>query len=209
MKTIKAIILLFFVLISSGCNIYQNPSEVASLNTKIPFKDASLIHSSVNKNDIVVAAEIPNSDIQNRMFSESLSSTYIPILITITNNSNKRIFFNQANIKTKTANLKPVPLVEVIESLQGHFWLTIRMIFGAPLVEGMNEKQRRDEAVVVNMYNKTIKPSIIQPQQTIQGYLFFDSQKAGHGRYKIITNFQKLRKVEYFNVETSVTDMRD
>ena len=208
MGKIKLLSLFAVAITLMGCNLYENPSEVASVHTGIPFRDASIISNSVEKNGILVAGEIPDSDIQFKMFSETLNDNIIPVLITITNNSNKSVLFKGGALKSENGMKNPLPLKNVIESLQGHFWLTIRMIAGAPLGETMNEKQKRDEAVVINLYNKTMRPAIIAPNQTKNGYLFYDAEKVGLGKYEIILDFQKLTRVDYFDISVPIKDTR-
>lgn len=98
----------------------------------------------------------------------------------------------------------PISSLKVIDTLQGHFWLTIRMFFlpGASICEAMNEKQRRDEAVTINIYNKQLREKIIIPDSTYQGILFFASDDifSDNKKKSLRLRFQSLRKVKYFTI---------
>lgn len=165
MRIFKLIIVLLFTIIISGCGIYENPSEVSAMKSNIPFKDASLAENSVDKDNITAVAEIPDEGMQFKMFSEVLSYEYLPVLITVTNNSSKRVLIKNIILENGHKVLKPLPIVDVVESLKGHFWLTVRMMLVETYVM-MTEKQRRDEAVTISMYNKTFRPNIINPGTT-------------------------------------------
>lgn len=210
MKKIKLISALVFSLIVTGCNIYKNPSEVTALNTKIPFKDASLIQGSATKDGIIAAAEIPDSDMQYKMLSETVSGKYIPILLTITNNSSGNILFLDANLERDGKTLNKIPLIDVVESLQGHFWLTARIFAGGNTGEAMNEKQRRDEAVNVNLYNKSMRETIIMPDHTTQGFYFYKAPEKGKDvkNYRLKLKFQKLTRLKYFYLTVPVLSKR-
>ena len=202
-KYILFISLILFTL--TGCAIYTNPSEVAAMKTPIPYRDAEVIAGSVSKNNILVAAYIPSSDEQFRTLSEEIDSDFTPVVVTITNNSKQRVLFCDAFYTVADKKYVPISSLKVIDGLQGHFWLTMRMFFlpGAPMSEAMNEKQRRDEAVAINIYKKQLREKIIIPNSTYQGILFFSSDDvfSDNKKKSMSLRFQSLRQVKYFTIK--------
>ena len=200
----------FFVFLSLilfslvGCSVYTNPSEIAAMKTPIPYKDAETIPNSVSKNNIIIAAYIPSNDEQFRILSEKIHSDFTPVVVTITNNSKQKILFHDAFYITAGKKHTPISSLKIINTLQGHFWLTMRMFFlpGASICEAMNEKQRRDEAITINIYNKQLREKIIIPNSTYQGVLFFASDGifSANKKISLCLRFQSLQKVKYFTI---------
>lgn len=207
MRLVRIISSIAVATVCAGCALYSEPSEVTAMRTQIPYRDATAIADAVESEAIFVAAAVPDRDTQIRLLSEPLPDRFLPVLITITNSGDKRIIFDRVAISSGGFTHPAVPVTDVIRSLQGHFWLTMRMFFlpEACIWEAMNEKQRRDEAVNIAVYEKLLRPSIIEPRTTVAGFAFFDGHRTGQDAAELTVTLQKLDRISFVSVSVPVT----
>jgi len=169
-------LLLLISIIFTLANAEENAIKVSQL----PFNEAEMLTNYVSYKDINLHARVINPQEEKNFFQlEFTKDEYIAVLVTITNNSNKKIIVNstQADIK----GVKKIAAQTVLKKYQtksSHVGHTLHAIasLGASSVEKSVEDQKY-RAEIKHIFNKnSLHTDLLYPEATIIGCLYFDKK---------------------------------
>ncbi len=187
--------------------------EIKALNVPIPYRDATMMEGAVALRSAVVAVEYADRKMQKRMFSRRIDKDFYPVLIRVTNDSDQRLLVKapETYLISQNDKFEPEQIHRVFNGLiktgkTGRALGSIVTLGISNLVGGNNAVMVQydgdiNEPLVQNMYNKSLKFSIVESGDTVSGFLFFE-KKAGKGKkIELSLPLQYLNSVETFVVE--------
>lgn len=189
--------------------------EIKALNIPIPYRDASMIEGAVALRSAVVAVEYADKKMQERMFARKLDKKFYPILVRVTNESDQRLLVKapDSSLIAGVNEVEPHQIHNVFENLiktskTGRAFGSIITLGLSNLLGGNNAVMVRNdgefnEPLVQNMYNKALKLSIVEPGDTLSGFLFFDTNASNEKKAELLLPLQYLNNTETFIVEVS------
>lgn len=218
MRILNFLFMLSLILLI-GCQ--SKPLQIRALEKPIPFKDASLFPGAAENKKIAVSAYVNNDDYQESMFAASMEDEgFWPVLITVSNNSNRKIMTARAPVLTIGKKIvKPEKLIYVSQKIQG--WdtsdtieMTAMCILILPFLmenaQVVNDVMKKNEALVQNLNNKVYRKTILFPGQTAVGYLFYDTKEVPDiEKAKLEMRCQTLDRVQYITVSCPVKKAAD
>lgn len=178
MKYIFIVFILFSIVVFAD---YKERLEVMD----IPFQEASMMSKYTEHNGIALHAKVINNEEEKNFFNETLSKDgFVPILITVTNNSKDKITIYGANIVQK--DTQKIELQTLLDKYQVGFLKGLKSVinvlsFG---IQSMTpggaaheaENQGYDEAKKNNFNDKSIHTDLLYPGDTISGFVYFDKK---------------------------------
>ena len=191
--------------------------EIKALNVPIPYRDATMMEGAVALRSAVVAVEYADRKMQKRMFSRRIDKDFYPVLIRVTNDSDQRLLVKAPDTYLISQNDKfePEQIHRVFNgliksgktgrALGSIVTLGISNLVGSNNAVMVQYDSDFNEPLVQNMYNKSLKFSIVDSGDTVSGFLFFE-KKAGKGKkIELSVPLQYLNNVETFVVTVPVT----
>ena len=177
----KKIFLILMILSTSILADYKKWLEVRD----VPFQEASMLSNfSEYKNIAFHARGISKAEIKS-FFNESLTKDgFVPILVTITNNSRGKVVVYGTFLKLD--GVKHIGINPLLAKYQVGRWEGLKtavaflslgmskVMPGAELQEA--ESQGYDEARRNNFSNKSLPTELLYPGDTIRGFVFFDKK---------------------------------
>lgn len=190
--------------------------EMKALRVPIPYRDASMIEGAVALQSAVVAVEYADKKMQERMFARKLDKKFYPILVRVTNESDQRLLVKApgSSLIAGGNELEPHQIHHVYDNLIKTS-KTARAL-GSIITLGLSNLSGGNNAVMVrndgefneplvqNMYNKTLKLSIVEPGDTLSGFLFFDNTASNEKRAELLLPLQYLNTTETFILEVPI-----
>ena len=187
--------------------------EIKALNVPIPYRDASMMEGAVALRSAVVAVEYADRKMQKRMFSRRIDKDFYPVLIRVTNDSDQRLLVKAPDTHLISQNdmFEPEQIHRVFNgliktgktgrALGSIVTLGISNLVGSNNAVMVQYDSEINEPLVQNMYNKSLKFSIVESGDTVSGFLFF-AKKAGKAKkIELSLPLQYLNSVETFVVE--------
>ena len=187
--------------------------EIKALNVPIPYRDASMMEGAVALRSAVVAVEYADRKMQKRMFSRRIDKNFYPVLIRVTNDSDQRLLVKapDTHLISQNDKFEPEQIHRVFNgliktgktgrALGSIVTLGISNLVGSNNAVMVQYDSEINEPLVQNMYNKSLKFSIVESGDTVSGFLFF-AKKAGKGKkIELSLPLQYLNSVETFVVE--------
>lgn len=191
--------------------------EIKALNVPIPYRDATMMEGAVALRSAVVAVEYADRKMQKRMFSRRIDKDFYPVLIRVTNDSDQRLLVKAPDTYLISQNDKfePEQIHRVFNgliksgktgrALGSIVTLGISNLVGSNNAVMVQYDSDFNEPLVQNMYNKSLKFSIVESGDTVSGFLFFE-KKAGKGKkIELSVPLQYLNNVETFVVTVPLT----
>ena len=190
--------------------------EMKALRVPIPYRDASMIEGAVALQSAVVAVEYADKKMQERVFARKLDKKFYPILVRVTNESDQRLLVKapDSSLIVGGNELEPHQIHHVYDNLIKTS-KTARA-FGSIITLGLSNLSGGNNAVMVrndgefneplvqNMYNKTLKLSIVEPGDTLSGFLFFDNNASNEKKAELLLPLQYLNTTETFILEVPI-----
>jgi len=190
--------------------------EIKALNVPIPYRDATMIKGAVALRSAVVAVEYADRKMQKRMFARRLDKDFYPLLIRVTNDSDQRLLVKAPDtyLLSQSNKIEPQQIHHVFNGLiktgkTGRALGSIVTLGLSNLLGGNNAVMVQydgdiNEPLVQNMYNKSLKFSIVESGDTLSGFLFFDKTASKGKKNELSLPLQYLNSVETFAVEVPV-----
>ena len=190
--------------------------EIKALNVPIPYRDATMMEGAVALRSAVVAVEYADRKMQKRMFSRRIDKDFYPVLIRVTNDSDQRLLVKAPDTYLISQNDKfePEQIHRVFNgliksgktgrALGSIVTLGISNLVGSNNAVMVQYDSDFNEPLVQNMYNKSLKFSIVESGDIVSGFLFFE-KKAGKGKKIELSLLQYLNNVETFVITVPLT----
>ncbi len=190
--------------------------EMKALNIPIPYRDASMIEGAVALRSAVVGVEYVDKKMQERMFARKLNKKFYSILVRVTNESDQRLLVKapDSSLIAGGNEVEPHQIHNVFKNLiktskTGRAFGSIMTLGLSNLLGGNNAVMVRNdgefnEPLVQNMYNKTLKLSIVEPGDTLSGFLFFDNNASNDKEAELVLPLQYLNTTETFILEVPI-----
>ena len=204
----KNLLLLLILMTLSVFADYKERLEVVD----IPYKEATMLENSTNYNNVILQArEVTEEEITN-FFNESLMDDgFVPVLITVTNNSESKV-----SIYGSLSSIKDVEKIDVqnllakyqVGRLKGLKTAINILTLGIQSVTPGGaaheaENQGYDEAKKNNFNDKSLHSELLYPGDTISGFVYFD--KNGFDKTKqIVIPIQFMDSVTREKVSVSI-----
>ena len=171
----KKLLLLISIIVALA-NAEENAIKVSQL----PFNEAEMLTNYVSYKDINLHARVINPQEEKNFFQLEFSEDkYTAVLVTITNNSNKKIIVNSTQADMQgVKKIKPQTLLNKYQTKSSHVGHTIHAIasLGASSVEKSVEDQKY-RAELKRIFNKnSLYTDMLYPDSTIIGCLYFDKK---------------------------------
>lgn len=207
------LVIAVWAVVSSFAAQAKISDEIKALNVPIPYRDASMMEGAVALRSAVVAVEYADRKMQKRMFSRRIDKNFYPVLIRVTNDSDQRLLVKAPDTHLISQNdmFEPEQIHRVFNgliktgktgrALGSIVTLGISNLVGSNNAVMVQYDSEINEPLVQNMYNKSLKFSIVESGDTVSGFLFF-AKKAGKGKkIELSLPLQYLNSVETFVVE--------
>ena len=207
------LVIAVWAVVSSFAAQAKISDEIKALNVPIPYRDASMMEGAVALRSAVVAVEYADRKMQKRMFSRRIDKDFYPVLIRVTNDSDQRLLVKAPDTHLISQNdmFEPEQIHRVFNgliktgktgrALGSIVTLGISNLVGSNNAVMVQYDSEINEPLVQNMYNKSLKFSIVESGDTVSGFLFFE-KKAGKGKkIELSLPLQYLNSVETFVVE--------
>ena len=207
------LVIAVWAVVSSFAAQAKISDEIKALNVPIPYRDASMMEGAVALRSAVVAVEYADRKMQKRMFSRRIDKDFYPVLIRVTNDSDQRLLVKapDTHLISQNDKFEPEQIHRVFNgliktgktgrALGSIVTLGISNLVGSNNAVMVQYDSEINEPLVQNMYNKSLKFSIVESGDTVSGFLFF-AKKAGKGKkIELSLPLQYLNSVETFVVE--------
>ena len=207
------LVIAVWAVVSSFAAQAKISDEIKALNVPIPYRDASMMEGAVALRSAVVAVEYADRKMQKRMFSRRIDKNFYPVLIRVTNDSDQRLLVKapDTHLISQNDKFEPEQIHRVFNgliktgktgrALGSIVTLGISNLVGSNNAVMVQYDSDFNEPLVQNMYNKSLKFSIVESGDTVSGFLFF-AKKAGKGKkIELSLPLQYLNSVETFVVE--------
>lgn len=207
------LVIAVWAVVSSFAAQAKISDEIKALNVPIPYRDASMMEGAVALRSAVVAVEYADRKMQKRMFSRRIDKNFYPVLIRVTNDSDQRLLVKapDTHLISQNDKFEPEQIHRVFNdliktgktgrALGSIVTLGISNLVGSNNAVMVQYDSEINEPLVQNMYNKSLKFSIVESGDTVSGFLFF-AKKAGKGKkIELSLPLQYLNSVETFVVE--------
>ena len=207
------LVIAVWAVVSSFAAQAKISDEIKALNVPIPYRDASMMEGAVALRSAVVAVEYADRKMQKRMFSRRIDKNFYPVLIRVTNDSDQRLLVKapDTHLISQNDKFEPEQIHRVFNgliktgktgrALGSIVTLGISNLVGSNNAVMVQHDSEINEPLVQNMYNKSLKFSIVESGDTVSGFLFF-AKKAGKGKkIELSLPLQYLNSVETFVVE--------
>lgn len=207
------LVIAVWAVVSSFAAQAKISDEIKALNVPIPYRDASMMEGAVALRSAVVAVEYADRKMQKRMFSRRIDKNFYPVLIRVTNDSDQRLLVKapETYLISQNDKFEPEQIHRVFNgliktgktgrALGSIVTLGISNLVGSNNAVMVQYDSEINEPLVQNMYNKSLKFSIVESGDTVSGFLFF-AKKAGKGKkIELSLPLQYLNSVETFVVE--------
>ena len=207
------LVIAVWAVVSSFAAQAKISDEIKALNVPIPYRDASMMEGAVALRSAVVAVEYADRKMQKRMFSRRIDKDFYPVLIRVTNDSDQRLLVKAPDTHLISQNdmFEPEQIHRVFNgliktgktgrALGSIVTLGISNLVGSNNAVMVQYDSEINEPLVQNMYNKSLKFSIVESGDTVSGFLFF-AKKAGKAKkIELSLPLQYLNSVETFVVE--------
>ena len=207
------LVIAVWAVVSSFAAQAKISDEIKALNVPIPYRDASMMEGAVALRSAVVAVEYADRKMQKRMFSRRIDKNFYPVLIRVTNDSDQRLLVKapDTHLISQNDKFEPEQIHRVFDgliktgktgrALGSIVTLGISNLVGSNNAVMVQYDSEINEPLVQNMYNKSLKFSIVESGDTVSGFLFF-AKKAGKGKkIELSLPLQYLNSVETFVVE--------
>lgn len=182
-------------LVSGGCLSVKK--EQAAARRQIPFREASVAQGGKEFERVIVEADSISKKEQKKFFASKPSSCgELPVLLRVTNNSQDKILVSPLQIRLQEggAEIPPSMLFDVYEDAQDAFRiseafpmvLTSTVGFWIGRGEVKNAMQEEDELIANNYFDKAFHQTIIPPQQTAVGVVFFEKARGQNASLKVV-----------------------
>ncbi len=211
------LVIAVWAVVSSFAAQAKISDEIKALNVPIPYRDASMMEGAVALRSAVVAVEYADRKMQKRMFSRRIDKNFYPVLIRVTNDSDQRLLVKapDTHLISQNDEFEPEQIHRVFNgliktgktgrALGSIVTLGISNLVGSNNAVMVQYDSEINEPLVQNMYNKSLKFSIVESGDTVSGFLFF-AKKAGKGKkIELSLPLQYLNSVETFVVEVPLT----
>ena len=211
------LVIAVWAVVSSFAAQAKISDEIKALNVPIPYRDASMMEGAVALRSAVVAVEYADRKMQKRMFSRRIDKNFYPVLIRVTNDSDQRLLVKapDTHLISQNDKFEPEQIHRVFNgliktgktgrALGSIVTLGISNLVGSNNAVMVQYDSEINEPLVQNMYNKSLKFSIVESGDTVSGFLFF-AKKAGKGKkIELSLPLQYLNSVETFVVEVPLT----
>ena len=210
------LVIAIWAVVSSFAAQAKISDEIKALNVPIPYRDASMMEGAVALRSAVVAVEYADRKMQKRMFSRRIDKNFYPVLIRVTNDSDQRLLVKapDAYLLSQSDKIEPQQIHHVFNGLiktgkTGRALGSIVTLGLSNLLGGNNAVMVQydgdiNEPLVQNMYNKSLKFSIVESGDTLSGFLFFDKRASKGKKNELSLPLQYLNSVETFAVEVPV-----
>ena len=207
------LVIAVWAVVSSFAAQAKISDEIKALNVPIPYRDASMMEGAVALRSAVVAVEYADRKMQKRMFSRRIDKNFYPVLIRVTNDSDQRLLVKapDTHLISQNDKFEPEQIHRVFNgfiktgktgrALGSIVTLGISNLVGSNNAVMVQYDSEINEPLVQNMYNKSLKFSIVESGDTVSGFLFF-AKKSGKGKkIELSLPLQYLNSVETFVVE--------
>ncbi|MEC7606039.1 MAG: hypothetical protein VYD68_05735 [Pseudomonadota bacterium] len=207
------LVIAVWAVVSSFAAQAKISDEIKALNVPIPYRDASMMEGAVALRSAVVAVEYADRKMQKRMFSRRIDKNFYPVLIRVTNDSDQRLLVKapDTHLISQNDKFEPEQIHRVFNgliktgktgrALGSIVTLGISNLVGSNNAVMVQYDSEINEPLVQNMYNKSLKFSIVESGDTVSGFLFF-AKKAGKGKkIELSLPLQYLNSVETFVAE--------
>ena len=211
------LVIAVWAVVSSFAAQAKISDEIKALNVPIPYRDASMMEGAVALRSAVVAVEYADRKMQKRMFSRRIDKNFYPVLIRVTNDSDQRLLVKapDTHLISQNDKFEPEQIHRVFNgliktgktgrALGSIVTLGISNLVGSNNAVMVQYDSEINEPLVQNMYNKSLKFSIVESGDTVSGFLFFE-KKAGKGKkIELSVPLQYLNNVETFVVTVPLT----
>ena len=210
------LVIAVWAVVSSFAAQAKISDEIKALNVPIPYRDASMMEGAVALRSAVVAVEYADRKMQKRMFSRRIDKDFYPVLIRVTNDSDQRLLVKapDTHLISQNDKFEPEQIHRVFNgliktgktgrALGSIVTLGISNLVGSNNAVMVQYDSELNEPLVQNMYNKSLKFSIVESGDTLSGFLFFDKRASKGKKTELSLPLQYLNSVETFAVEVPV-----
>ncbi len=175
--------------------------EVRALQTRLPYEEATSFKGNVVKHGISLAAHPLNKEECEKYFSYDLNGDgYLPVKIVLTNTSALRLLVHGSDVELTAGKqtFTPLPSSELILKIQDDISIPF---FNVSKEEYYNEDAIRKNAIFVNFNQKGLGYRILEPNQSVSGIAFFNSNKLPKKDLSVRLRVQDLGRVRYLSLE--------
>ena len=207
------LVIAVWAVVSSFAAQAKISDEIKALNVPIPYRDASMMEGAVALRSAVVAVEYADRKMQKRMFSRRIDKNFYPVLIRVTNDSDQRLLVKapDTHLISQNDKFEPEQIHRVFNdliktgktgrALGSIVTLGISNLVGSNNAVMVQYDSEINEPLVQNMYNKSLKFSIVESGDTVSGFLFFAKKAGKDKKIELSLPLQYLNSVETFVVE--------
>jgi hypothetical protein len=185
------------LILLTGCASY-NASTLSLLSTE------TAIHSNENPNVLVSWRAFDQNDCATYLDRNVLAEGYVPLQLTIRNNSNDPMFLSPDNFSTPISSPNEVAN-KVHTSTGGRIaaWGVGGLIFFPLLVPAVVDgfkSANANDALDADYREKTLKEHTIQPHSSFNGVVFIPSQYADQKIQLFLVNQRTHQKVAFSEI---------
>lgn len=173
-----SVALLAFACQNAVAQVRQAPDDIKAFKRPVDVRDASLIPGAVAQSGLTVAAQHYTGTGEGALFSVDLKAKRIvAIQITISNHSGVKVLLDS---RMRAVSLEPLSGTELYRrterSATGVGVALNILSFGMSTSLLVQDSEAANEAVAANFYRKSLREKVLQPGESVGGFVFFDSE---------------------------------
>ena len=212
MKKIAVALIVFALTVPCS---YAVKKEFQSVKNQIIFKNAMDFDNYAAVNYVAAGAEVSDPDETDRLFALNVEKLgYLPVLVSVMNNSGGKVLMQglDAILIVNGEEFRPAPLEEVSFAMQntsdaGIALAGVANVFAFGMGSGdiNSMKSKRNEALRMNVYYKTLQHKLLYPGESAMGYIFYKLDEFDKNQtMSLKLYFQNLERLNYFTVTPQV-----
>lgn len=203
--------LLAFACQNAVAQVRQAPDDIKAFKRSVDVRDASLIPGAVEQSGLTVAAQHYNHTGEDALFSVDLKGRRIvAIQITISNHSGVKVLLDS---RIKAASLEPLSGKELYRrterSATGVGVMLNILSFGMSTSLLVQDSEAANEAVAANFYRKSLREKVLQPGESVSGFVFFDSEALSKVNACLTVPFHSLDRLASLNIRVPVSGLEN
>jgi hypothetical protein len=185
------------------------PFDVAAFKRSVDVQDASLIPGAVEQSGLTVAAQHYARTGEDALFSVDLKEArIIAVQLTVSNHSGVKVLLGN---HIRAMSLESMTGVELFRRTErsatgvGTFLNVLSLGRGTTALR--LDTAAANEAVAANFYRKSLREKVLQPGESVSGFVFFDSEALSKVNACLTVPFHSLDRLASLSIRVPVSGL--
>ena len=187
------------------------PFDVAAFKRSVDVQDASLIPGAVSQSGLTVAARHYTHTGEDALFAVDLKEArVVAVQLTVSNHSGVKLLLGAGVHAQSLLPLNGVELFRRTErSTKGSGALLNVLSLGRGTTALRLDTEAANEAVAANFYRKSLREKVLQPGESVSGFVFFDSEALSKLNACLAVPFHSLDRLASLNIQVPVSGLEN